>query len=363
MKSILTLIIFSLVCQFTTKGAPKFPAPGSADFAQLRSNLYIVSTNDTTILMDGSLTQYDSDYSNNVDGMDARKMSNFSENWGMLRNTTTLVIERRHSIINTDSIFFKMWNMRTITYQIEFIASKLDKEGRVGILEDKYLHTSTLVALNDTTRIKFSVTADPASKAPDRFRLVFTTSAAWGLLPLTFISVKAFQQNNSVYIDWKTVNEINMKQYEVERSSDNTHFEKISEIEANNLSFNAYKWPDLNPVLGNNYYRIRSIDLNGKSNYSKITKVYMGKGKKEILVYPNPATGNCLNLQLVNQQAGLYKVRLLNSFGQTFMTKSIQHIGGSITQNLKPGQNVPKGIYQLEIKTPLGDTKIISVLF
>ncbi len=66
---------------------------------------------------------------------------------------------------------------------------------------------------------------------------------------------------------------------------------------------------------------------------------------------------------MVNQPAGLYEVRLLNSFGQTFMVKSIQHAGGSSIENLKTGQSMPKGIYQLEIKSPDGNRKVISVVF
>ena len=363
MKSTFTLILFGLLCHFSAISNPNFFSPSSLDFAQLRSNLYIVAPDGSTVLMDGTLTQYDSSYSNDMDGMDARKMSNFSENWGMIRGATTYVIERRHSIVNTDSIFFRMWNMRIITYQIEFITANLDKPERQAILEDNYLHTATPVDLNGTTHINFSVTGDSASKASNRFRVVFTNTTATGLLPLTFISTKAFQQNNSVSIDWKTAHEMNVQQYDVERSVDGVHFEKASDTKANNLSFNNYRWKDLNPATGNNYYRVRSIELDGKSQYSDVMKVYVSKGNVGINLYPNPATGSNLNLQLMNQRAGIYEVRLLNLLGQTFMSKFIHHNGGSSIENLKPGQNIPTGIYQLEIKTPTGEKKVISVVF
>lgn len=362
MKNLFTLILLAILSHFTASSLPKSLSPATSEFAQIRSNLYIVAPDKSTVLMDGTLTQFDTDYSNAVDGMDARKMFNSSENFGMLRGTTVLIIERRRTIQNTDSIFFKMWNMRVITYQLEFVASNLNTRGRVGVMEDNYLHTSKPIDLNGTTRFNFSVTSDPASKASDRFTLIFS-NASLGLLPLTFTSTSAFQQKNSVAIDWKTSNENNVKQFDVERSTDGNHFEKATDLKANNSAFNNYHWEDNNPADGNNFYRVRSVEIDGKTKYSDIMKVYIAKGKQNINIFPNPATGNNLNLQLSNQPAGIYEVRLLNSFGQTFMVKSIQHPGGSSTEKLRPSLNIPKGIYQLEIKTPTGEKKVISIVF
>ena len=126
----------------------------------------------------GILTQYDQSFTNVVDGMDARKMSNFSENLGMIRGTTTLVIERRHTIDFTDTIFYKMWNVQQRPYQLEFITSNLNHPGLTGYLEDSYLHTSVPINLNGANNINFSVNSDPASSAMYRFRIIFTTAAA-----------------------------------------------------------------------------------------------------------------------------------------------------------------------------------------
>ena len=92
-------------------------------------------------------------------------------------------------------------------------------------------------------------------------------------------------------------------------------------------------------------------------------KVSVGKMHRSISIFPNPATGSMLNLQLLNQQPGIYEARLVNSFGQTFMTKSILYTGGNSIENLKPGKSIPAGIYQLEVKTPGGQKKVLSVVF
>lgn len=359
MKNSLILLTALLLVNFAVTGSPN---SFTSDFGQIRSNLYIVSADKSTVLMDGTLTQYDVDYSNDIDGMDARKMSNFSENLGLLRANTVLVIERRQTIRGNDSIFFKMWNLRTFNYQLEFIASNLNKYGTTGVLEDNYLHTSSTLNLNGTTHLNFSVTNDPASKASDRFRIIFTT-AIYLPMPVTFVAAKAFLENKQVIVDWKTANESHVNRYDIERSVDGINFLKASEIKANNQSSNFYRWTDTHSTENNNYYRIKSIDIDGKISYSGIMKVSVTKSNQSIGIFPNPATGNNLNLQLINQEPGLYEIRLLNSFGQTFMSKSFPYSGGSHIQNLKPSQSILKGIYQLEIKTPCGDKKVISVVF
>ncbi len=84
---------------------------------EIRTNLHLINADGSTTLYDGSLTAYDDSYSNNIDEHDAKKMANFSENFGMLRTPVTLVIERRHTIESTDTIFYKMWQMQQKTYK------------------------------------------------------------------------------------------------------------------------------------------------------------------------------------------------------------------------------------------------------
>lgn len=362
MKNIFTLLVAVFVGHLTTIALPNNITTG--DFAQLRSNLYIVSPDGSTVLMDGALTQYYADYSNNIDGMDARKMSNMSENWGMVRNNTVYVIERRHTIEGNDSIFFKMWNMRIIRYRLEFIASNLDFPGRVGILEDKFLKTSTPIDLNGSTYVDFSVTSDPASKAPDRFCLIFSKPSVKGLLPVNYIFASAVLKNNSVNINWKMENGNGLEKYIIERSSDGNSFETSKTVNiSNNQGGTQYQYQDGQPSEGTNYYRIAVIDQEGAVSYSNIMKVEVPATNQSFAVFPNPVTGNTVNLKFANQPAGIYKVTLKNEFGQTMLAKDINWGGGSNIQKIQPVQLTPTGVYQLIIESPDGKRKVIPLLF
>jgi len=361
LKNLISLVIMVLCAHFTAICSPHI-STDSSDFAQIRSNLYIVSPDGSTVLMDGNLTQYSSAYSNALDGMDARKLSNPSENWGLLRNNTVYVIERRHTIEGNDSIFFKMWNMRIITYRVEFVTTNLNAPHRQGILEDKYLNTTTHIDLNGTTDVDFSVTSDPDSKATDRFRIIFSDSVPEATPLPHLTALGAFESNNQIQLIWQTENENNLLQFEIEKSLDKINFIKLNTLKAFN-TINSYHWVDANPRTGNNYYRIASVDINGNVSYSNIMTVNHENGNPGIRVYPNPASTYNFNLQMVNQQPGNYEIKLFNSTGQLFMTKSIQYSGGSTVEKLQPQQNIPPGIYRLEIKMPGNLTKVINVVF
>ncbi len=336
-------------------------SPSSAE--EIRSCLYVVAPDATATLLDGDLTQYDPSFSNGVDGMDARKMSNFSENLGMVREGSTLVIERRHTIEATDTIFFKLWNVvQERAYQFQFITTNLDHPGLSGFLEDSYLHTSTPVDLNGTSTIDFSVNADPASSTAYRFRLVFATVAE-AALPLTFTSTKAYEQNNNIVVDWMTEHEQDIKKYGIEKSTDGIRFNNITDMQANKLAVNSYTWTDIHSSAGYNYYRIQTTGSNGNIIYSPVVKVFKETQLSNIRVFPNPVTDNTIFLKMENQPAGLYVIKLLNNFGQPVMVKQIQYPGGSSTTVIRPGQNIAPGLYKLDVASPGGGKTNINLMF
>ncbi len=360
MKRSFTLMMCTLlVCLYASSSPRSFiPLSPYSGIEQIRSNLYVRPPGSSPILMDGDLTQYDPSYSNTLDGLDARKMNNFSENIGMIRGTNVLVIERRQTISLTDTIFYKTWQLQQRLYQLEFITSNLDHPGLEGFLEDSYLKTSVPINLNGTTTADFSVIADPASAAVYRFRIVFKTVVS-GPLPLTFTSIKAYGQEKKIRIDWKTENEVNMKGYGVEKSIDGSRFINAANVKANNFAINNYTWVDEFPANGYNYYRIINTGIDGEAKYSSVLKVFIEKNNSEITVYPNPVINNTIHLHIKDQPAGQYQIRLINSFGEPVFLSKITHEGGDITQTLRPNQTIAKGVYQLEVTTP-GNKKLFE---
>ena len=337
MKKSSTLFLFTLLlCVYAhsnpLKNFSNQYSPASEE--SIRTNLYIVGKNGAPTLVDGDFTQYDPSYSDAVDGLDARKISNFSENIGMIRQGTTLVIERRHTIEKTDSIFYNIWNLKKYTYQLEFITSNLNHPGLIGYVEDSYLHTNTSLDLNGSNHINFTINSDAASFAMNRFRIIFTTTAS--ALPLSFTSVKASEERNGVNIDWQTANEKNIQQYSVERAADSSHFISLENKAAYNGMQNNYSWTDTHPLAGNNYYRIHSVAADGGISYSQVLKICTGKAITAMRIFPNPVINNTIYLQMADQPLGDYTIKLITTFGQVSVAKQIHHSEAGSNEKNKP---------------------------
>jgi hypothetical protein len=129
----------------------------TADAYQLMStNFYIVDAKGPT-LMDGNITIYDNQYSNGVDWNDGTKMNNSGENWGLIRNGVSLVVERRKLVAGPDTAFFNMWGMQLRNYRFEITMQNFDSTTIAAYVWDEYLHTIMPVSFSGITTVNFTV--------------------------------------------------------------------------------------------------------------------------------------------------------------------------------------------------------------
>jgi hypothetical protein len=294
-----------------------------------------------------------------VDGHDALKILNSGENFGVKRAGKILAIEAKAPLTSTDTIFYNMSNLARRTYQLRFAPENLQSTGLQAFLIDNFLKTETLVSLSDSSFVDISVTSNAASSAANRFMMVFRQMAS---LPVTVTSVTAIAKNSGNQIEWKVENENDIQQYDVEKSTDGTHFFQIAVVNAKNTGTGNYNSTDVNIASGTNYYRIKVVNVDGKISYTQVVKVVNGKITSSISVYPNPIKDAIVHLQLNNQPPGIYKIKLYNSMGQMLISKNIAHAGGSSEENINC-INLPKGIYQLKVKKPNEDENIVKFVY
>ncbi|MEJ7587011.1 MAG: T9SS type A sorting domain-containing protein [Ferruginibacter sp.] len=185
-----------------------------------------------------------------------------------------------------------------------------------------------------------------------------------GPLPVTFTTINAKKQEAEIDVNWTVANEINIRTYEVEKSSNGLDFEKahITKATGADRSFTDYKWTDVNPVSGNNYYRVRSTGTDGKYNYSKTVVVNFEIAVSGIRVFPNPAPGDKIGVAFNNMAEGVYQTRLLNTLGQTIYKTKINHATQTSLENIFPGTKLAAGIYQLVVTNPDHTTTTIKVI-
>ena len=323
----------------------------------LRTDLFI-SPNPGAPIADGNAVAFDNSFSNKVDGNDALKLMNSGENFGLKRGGKILAVEAKAPVTSADTLFYTMTNMRQQTYQLRIVPVNMQSDNLQAFLIDQFLNTSTALSLSDTTLVTFSVTSNAASKAANRFSVVFRQMAA---LPVTLTSVRAILQNNDILVEWATQNESGIQQYEVEKSTDGNNFQASGMINAQNNSSQNYQWTDSQPNFGNNYYRLRIVSKDGKISYSDIVKVYIGKTIASIQVVPNPILNGVINLEFRNEPLGKYAINITNLAGQSVLSRNLNHKIKDHSETIEAPSLLP-GVYQLSITRPDGNIEVIKIV-
>lgn len=331
------------------------PSAPTTGFEKMKANLFTVAADNSTVMADANVTVFDNAFANAVDGDDAVKLTNAGENFAIRRGTTNLVVEGRQVTTANDTTFFWMWNLRqNQQYKLELIAENMNVAGRSAFLIDNYLGTTTQLDLaGGVTNYNFTINTDNMSFTANRFRIIYR-QAQLAPVPVSFVSVNAQAAGAAVKVDWKVAQESGIRQYVVERSADGRNFTDGGNVAAtgNRGGDASYGWLDATPLSGSNFYRIRSVGLNGEIKYSPIVKVLTGKVLPSFTIAPNPVEGSVVNVQFKNQLAGRYTLRLLAPTGEAVFTSVKEHQGGNSTQVVQLPSTIARGAYQLEIISP-----------
>jgi uncharacterized repeat protein (TIGR01451 family) len=198
----------------------------------------------------------------------------------------------------------------------------------------------------------------------DTIQINFTSPCT---LPIIMADFNVAFKNNLVTLNWVTRQEINNKEFRIERSVDGVNFEQIATVTGavnssvtKTYSYDDYQFPHVSRV----FYRLVQIDLDGSKQSSTIKWVYLKDfNSKSLDIYaisPQPVT-NWANLSIIAPAAGNYLFTLLNSMGQLINQKQIFLQKG---HNSTPYDctGLPSGYYLFEVQEKVSGEKDIHKL-
>jgi hypothetical protein len=230
-----------------TTGSHFNPFRPSSIPALFKTSLFRVNGN-TSTFADNNIEAFDNAFSNAVDGDDSPRFPHAGENLSILRDGVELVVETRQPVTSNDTLFFSTKGLlASQQYKFEFSNSSMPLTGLTAYVEDK-LSPNTVSAIDLSAAVytyNFSVDATPASAATDRFRIVFKQS---GTLPVSFINISANHSTAGVQVTWTVAAERNIRQYEVQSSTDGIHFSTAGTVTVNGRL--SYNWLDANAGNG-----------------------------------------------------------------------------------------------------------------
>ncbi len=136
------------------------------------------------------------------------------------------------------------------------------------------------------------------------------------VLAATFGNFTAEKQGNTALLKWSTAQESNTSKFIIERTTDAKTFTEIGEVKAsgNSVTTQSYQFTDINPVKGDDMYRIKEVDNDGKYNMTVLRSLTFGDIKPYISISPNPAT-NIVTINIPGNNQNLH-VRLFSNAGQ-----------------------------------------------
>jgi hypothetical protein len=169
------------------------------------------------------------------------------------------------------------------------------------------------------------------------------------VLPVTLVNFRGEQKESLNRLLWTTSTETNNKGFDLERSADGRTFSSIGFIatkaeNGNSASAINYSFDDVKPTAGNNYYRLKKVDKDGKFSYSntvllsrKVTEITLSR------VYPNPARTE-LNLQITAPSAEQVTILVTDLSGKVVMQQAATLRAGDNQQQLNV-QHLAQGTY------------------
>jgi len=333
-----------------------FFAPGTSNAKQLRITLSRGQSNQLTTI-DGVLAKFGDAYKKGISD-DVNKLFDYDENLSVKAGNAYLSITRQPLPAAGDTIQLYTYALKAKTgYAFTVNPQNLTDAADVKAwLVDSYLKTKTQVSLTEATTVAFATTGAAESSDTSRFIIVFAKAGALASINTT---VKAWQQNNNVQVQWQTTGEQEVQEYVVEKSAANG--QNFTALPANVAPRNsgkteAYTITDNQPATGDNLYRIQATGKDGSRSYSNIAKVTVTAGRA-FTVSPNPVAKTAqLNVTMAGMAAGRYTIQLFSADGKKILQRPVQYNGSTATQVINVPASIATGSYRLVLQDDKGNS-------
>jgi len=147
------------------------------------------------------------------------------------------------------------------------------------------------------------------------------------------LKVEDFDMGNM--LSWKTSKEDNNKHFVVEKSLDGVTFSKIGKIKGNGTiaETKSYSFLDVSATQGQNFYRLKQVDTDGKSHLSDVISTNKETANNFTVISMTPPT----------DKDNIFEVTI-NAVGEDELDYTIYDMKGNLVytqkQKLKKGINV-----------------------
>lgn len=277
---------------------------------------------------------------------------------GVLRNANITLNFSEPVTKNTGNITIVRSSDNTVIETINVTSGQVTGSGTAYVINPATTlasNTTFSVRITGGTFLDATSTAFPALTGG---KYQFTTGTT---LPLLWLSTNAVFENGQVNINWTTTGEWNTAHFEVERSIDGLYYHSIAHIaSANSTGEHRYAFADKQVQPGTTYYyRLKQVDVDGRSGYSSTLKVNTGGALTPALrLYNNPVRANMV-VSLTLPQALSARLVVMDQSGATVLERKENFRAGETILTIHTS-NLPGGIYYVVLYA--GRTQLHTVM-
>ena len=160
------------------------------------------------------------------------------------------------------------------------------------------------------------------------------------ILPMSLLSFTGNEMQGTIHLNWTINPDLQLKQFELEQSTDATYFNSIATFPAAKTSYQFID--DNSHISGRYFYRLKTTDKDGKNAYSNIVTIKTS-AHEFIRLSPNPSNKTVT----VNGSFQNGIISVINSSGQTVLTTN------SSTSPVKLNVSLlPAGLYMVRFSDP-----------
>jgi hypothetical protein len=204
---------------------------------------------------------------------------------------------------------------------------------------------------NETIVIDISTIANGTESGTQQVTINLLEST----LPVIFSKLDAAANNCKTIIGFTTAYEQNNNYFDIEWSVDGRNWTKLTTLasKGNSSVEQHYTYLHNNPAAGNNYYRVKQVDLNGITSYSQVISMSSDCNTLMVSAFPNPLVNQLTVTGLVTGS----QLQLADATG-----KVVVNTHATQSSLMFSTSNLAKGIYYLTVVSVNGQKQTIKVV-
>jgi len=179
-------------------------------------------------------------------------------------------------------------------------------------------------------------------------------------LPVKLLSFEIREQTaEGLLLGWITAMEKDFEYFLIERAGTDLNFQSIGQVESKGglEVTTAYSFFDGQAKSGKNYYRLKSVNLDGSFEYSRVIVADWQGENRGASIYPNPVTNRTCTISLNAVTTTPAYLRMFDVAGYEIFQTELR----STTTDISFPADLPEGVYVATITSGMA-RKVIRIV-